>query len=52
MKEKPSLFTIICAVILIALVAWIVGSWIEVICKNVTPNPEYWEYNVFNLLAR
>lgn len=40
------------AAILLALIAWLGISWFEVICKNTTQNPQYWEYNLILLFLR
>ena len=37
--------------LLLALIAWGVISWFEVICKNTTPDPQYWEYNLILLFT-
>lgn len=40
------------AALLLALVLWLGISWFEVICKNTTQNPQYWEYNLILLFLR
>lgn len=31
------------------LAIWFILSWLEVISKNLTPNPEYFVFNLFEL---
>lgn len=38
--------------LLLAFIAWLSISWFEVICKNTTPDPQYWEYNLILLFLR
>lgn len=38
--------------ILLAIIAWGIISWFEIICKNVNPDPQYWEYNLILLFLR
>lgn len=39
------IFTIICVIVLL----WIGVSFIEVIFKNLSENPQYWSFNFFQL---
>lgn len=50
--KKLSLSDLIVYGIAIILAAWIIISWIEVCSKNLTPNPVYWEGNLFGILIR
>jgi len=34
----------------VVFLAWFAISYIEVICKNMAPNPIYWDLNLFKLL--
>ena len=38
--------------LMLALIAWGVISWCEIIYKNVSPDPQYWEYNLILLFLR
>lgn len=31
---------------------WFVGSYFEIISKNLSPNPVYWKYNLFQMIVR
>ena len=41
---------VVCIVGFIVLL-WFAISWVEVISKNLTPNPQYFDWNMFVLLT-
>ena len=50
MKRIGKVLEAIFLVISFLLIFWVAGSWIEVICKNLDPEPMYWPLNFFVLL--
>ena len=42
---------IIGTVLMVVAMAWVGISYIEIISKNLSENPTYWSYNLFNLLV-
>lgn len=41
----------IALVLMTAMFLWVGYSWAEVVAKNTTENPTYWQYNAFVLLV-
>jgi hypothetical protein len=37
-------------VIMLVVFIWVALSYAEVLCKNLTPNPNYCEWNLFEIL--
>ena len=37
-------------VMMLVLLGWFALSYAEVLCKNLTPNPSYCEWNLFEIL--
>jgi hypothetical protein len=37
-------------VIMLVVFIWVALSYAEVLCKNLTPNPTYCEWNLFEIL--
>jgi len=52
MTRKLSILSVLITALAIALIAWFGFSWLEVISKNLEPNPTYSAYNLFVLLTR
>jgi len=48
LKKVIEVFFLFIAVLL---TLWAVGSWIEVICRNLNPNPTYSTFNFFIILT-
>lgn len=39
------------SILSIALTVWVGASFFEVVSKNTTPNPEYSDWNIFEMLV-
>lgn len=53
-KKKPNIVHIIdtiLVIIAICLLLWAGASYIEILCKNLTPNPVYSPINFFSLIT-
>ena len=37
-------------VVMLVVLGWFALSYAEVLCKNLTPNPSYCEWNLFEIL--
>ena len=42
----------IACVIAVVILAWVAVSFVEVLCKNLSGNPDYLPFNVFSILFR
>lgn len=49
MRRKKRFKQLVARILWILLLVWVLGSYIEIIIKNVRPDPEYSWLNVMNL---
>ena len=49
MNKIGKIISFIITTISIIILLWFAISWVEIIIKNVEPNPQYWEYNFFDM---
>lgn len=50
MKKIINLLGIICLVVITLFIVWFLISYIEVNIHNLSENPQYWNWNIFEVL--
>lgn len=46
MKKLLKVLKVTAIALEVALVAWGFACWIEIVCKNMQPNPQYSDWNI------
>lgn len=52
MKKVKKILSIILAIVSVIYLIWFSASYIEVIMKNTSGNPQYCFWNIFDLLVK